>query len=211
VRPLAEIRDRADEAPPGTLRRGDLGAFGAVLDAVGRGSVLVTGGEGREDVSIGLAACAAARGRRTALVECDLAAPRLAGRLGLAEKPGLGEYLRVEAEAPQILQALVLAGPASQGAEEPLVCIVAGERAEDAAGPIASDGYRHALARLRAAYELVVLLGPSLDGALSQAAASVDCVIACVPRPQASGRAGRRLARALRELPAERAELVVVG
>jgi Mrp family chromosome partitioning ATPase len=214
VRPLAEIRDRSeDEGSPGTLRRGDLEAFGSVLDAAGRGSVLVTGGgEEREDVSIGLAACAAARGRRTALVECDLEAPRLASRLGLVEKPGLGEYLRVEAEAPEILQALVLSGPASQDGGEPLICIVAGERAGDGAAQIASDGYRHALAKLRAAYDLVVLLGPPLDlaGPLPPAASGVDCLIACVGPSEASGRAGRRLARALRSLPAERVELVVV-
>ena len=65
-------------------------------------------------------------GRRTVLVECDLARPRLAADLGLAPGPGLHEYLRWEAEAAEILQPLVLAGPAAAGAGEPLVCIAAG-------------------------------------------------------------------------------------
>jgi Mrp family chromosome partitioning ATPase len=214
VKPLAEIRRRPDdEASPGTLRRGDLEAFGAVLDAVGGGAVLVTGGEGRDDVSIGLAASAATRGTRTALLECDLAEPRLAGRLGLAKRPGLHEYIRRQAEAPEILQALVLAGPASPGVGDPLVCIVGGDRAPDGAAPVAEDGYRHAVERLRSAYDLVVLLGPPLeegDGALPLAAAGVDCVLACAGPSQAAGRSGRRLSRALGALPAERAELVVV-
>jgi MinD-like ATPase involved in chromosome partitioning or flagellar assembly len=214
VRPLAEIRDRpGDDARAGTLRRGDLDAFGRVLDAIGGGSVLVTGvGDGREEVSIGLAATAAARGVRTALVECDLEDPRLAARLGIAERPGLHEYLRRQAEAPEILQPLALAGPATQRATEPLVCVVAGERAANGAEPIASDEYRHAAARLRDAYQLVVLLGPPLAeeaAALPQAAAWADCVLACVGPSLASGRAGRRVTRALRALPAGRTEVIV--
>jgi Mrp family chromosome partitioning ATPase len=215
VRPLAEIRERSeDDIRPGTLRRGDLDAFGRVLDALAGGSVLVTGvGDWREETSIGLAAAAAARGTRTALVECDLESPRLASTLGLAEAPGLHEYLRRRAEAPQILQALALAGPASGAAREPLVCIVAGEPSSDGAGPVGSDEYRHAAARLREAYELVVLLGPPLgaEAALSPAAAGADSVLACVPPSLASGRSGRRLARALQALPAGRAEVVVCG
>jgi Mrp family chromosome partitioning ATPase len=214
VRPLAEIRDRSDEdARAGTLRRGDLDAFGKVLDEIRGGSVLVTGeGDGREAVSIGLASTASARGLRTALVECDLEDPRLAGTLGLAERPGLHEYLRRQAEAPEILQPLVLAGPASQRAAEPLVCIVAGERAAHGAEALGSDEFRHAVAKLRSGYRLVVLHGPPLGdrtGALPQAAAGADCVLACVGRSRASGRAGRRLRRALRALPANRAEVVV--
>ena len=42
--------------------------------------------------------------------------PRLADALGLAPAPGLHEYLRWEAEAPEILQPLVLAGPGLGGA-----------------------------------------------------------------------------------------------
>jgi Mrp family chromosome partitioning ATPase len=216
VKPLTRIRDPSgDDARAGTLRGADLESFATIHDAIGSGSVLVTGvGRGHEAVSVGLACAAAAGGARTALVECDLDSPHLAATLGLTQGPGLHEYLRRGAEAPEILQALVLAGPASRGAGGPLVCIVAGEPAAGGAEALASDEFHHAVAMLRSAYELVVLHGPPLGeeaGALAAAASRADLLLACVEPSMASGRSGRRLARALRALPAPRAEVVVCG
>ena len=139
--------------------------------------MLVTGGgEGPLVVSIGIASAAAAAGTRTALVECDLARPALADALGLNPAPGLHEYLRRDAEAPDILQPLVLAGPASANASGPLVCVVGGEPGPDGATPIAGPDFRHAVSKLRRAYDLVVLHGPPLgdiSGALPAAAERV--------------------------------------
>jgi hypothetical protein len=214
VRPLAELPALSgDGARPGALRRSDLEALGVVLDRIGAGPVLVTGaGEARRAVSVGLASAAVARGARTALVECDLGEPFLAGALGLAQGPGLAEYLRSRAEAPEILQPLVLAGPGSGAAAGPLVCIVAGEPGVgDGAVSIDSEGFRHAVAKLRAGYDLVVLHGPPLGdttGALRAAAPLAGLVLACVGPALASGRAGRRLKRVLRGLPAQ-SEVVV--
>jgi Mrp family chromosome partitioning ATPase len=214
VKPLARIRDPSgDDARAGTLSRGDLASFGAVLDAIGGGAVLITGGDGRVAASVGLACAALARGVPAALVECDLEDPRMATALGLASGPGLAEYLGRRAEAPEILQTLVLAGPASRGAG-PLVCIVAGEPAGAGGEALASDEFGHAVGRLRSGYELVVLHGPPLGdggGMLPAAAARADCLLACVEPSRASGRAGRRLARTLRAIPAPRTEVVVVG
>jgi Mrp family chromosome partitioning ATPase len=214
VNVLAEIAagSSGGDLRAGTLRRQDLETFGGILDGRSRGALLVTGaGDGPLALSTGLAAVAAARGIRTVLLECDLGAPVLAGALGLESVPGLLEYLRGEAEAPEILQPLVLAGPASAGATGPLICIVAGE--PDAAGPVAaSDGLRHVLAKLRHAYELVVLHGPPLgdeSGALREAAAGADAVLACVGPALSSGRAGRKLRKALNRLPAQAAGVVV--
>ena len=177
--------------------------------------MLVTGaGDGRLAASTGLASAGAAAGSRTALVDCDLEEPTLAGALGLADEPGLHEYLRAEARAPEILQPLVLAGPASEEAADPLVCISAGAPAPEGRVPIDSADFKHAVAQLRSGYDLVVLHGPPLgddSGALQAAAAQADLVLACVGRSLASGRAGRRLKKGLSALPAGAAEIVVYG
>jgi Mrp family chromosome partitioning ATPase len=214
VKPLAEIRARSGESVrAGRLRRGDLDAYGILLDRAREGAVLVSGaGQGRLAVSTGLAAAAAAAGARAALVDCDLEEPSLADALGLAERPGLHEYLRAEARAPEILQPLVLAGPASGNATEPLVCISAGAAAADGRVPIDSADFKHAVAKLRSGYDLVILHGPPLgddSGALQAAAAQSDLVLACVGASLASGRAGRRLKKGLSALPGPPAEIVV--
>ena len=216
MKPLAEIRGRSGDAVrAGTLRRGDLEAIGVLLEQIGDGPVLVSGaGEGRLAVSTALASASTARGARTVLVDCDIEDPTLAGALGLDDEPGLHEYLRGEAKAPEILQPLVLAGPAAKNATDPLVCIAAGAPAEEGRVPIDSADFKHAVAKLRSGYDLVVLHGPPLgddSGALRAAAAHADFVLACVGPSLASGRAGRRLKKALRAMPGGRAEIVVYG
>ncbi len=218
MKPLAEIRDRGrDAVRAGTLRRSDLDAYGTVLERAGEGPVMVTGaGDGRLAVSTGLASAGAASGRRTVLVDCDLEDPILADALGLAELPGLHEYLRAEARAPEIIQPLVLAGPASEGATDPLVCIAAGAAAAPGRVPIDSADFRHAVAKLRSGYDLVVLHGPPLgddSGALQALAAEAPLILACVGASLAGGRAGRRLGKALKRLAGTQgsAELVVYG
>ena len=152
MRVLAEIPPRTSpELRTGTLRRSDLEAFGGLLGELGGARVVVIAGDGpgRLEVSVGLAAAAAAAGTRTALVECDLAEPRLADALGLAQAPGLHEYLRGTAEPDAILKPVVLAGPGSAEATEPLVCVVAGRPAGDAGALLASDRLRPAIEGLR--------------------------------------------------------------
>jgi protein-tyrosine kinase len=185
VKVLAEIPPRSSpDLRTGTLRRSDLEAFGGLLEELhGAGVVLITGeGAGRQEASVGLAAAAAATGTRTALVECDLAEPRLADALGLAQAPGLREYLRGTAESDSILKPVVLAGPGSAEATEPRVCVVAGRPAGDAAALLASDGLRPAIEGLRSAYELVVIDGPSLrdEHGLAAVSAFADSTLACL-------------------------------
>ncbi len=184
---LAEIPTQAGAAPPaGTLRRCDLEAYDALRGQLhGSRAVLVLGEPGRRRaVAIGLAAAAAAADTRTALLECDLGQPGVADALGLAAAPGLHEYLRGEVEPEQILDSLVLAGPGAQKAGQPLVCVVAGREASDAPTLLGSERFRHAIAKLRGAYELLVLAGPEANGdaALSAVAAEADAALACVGR-----------------------------
>ena len=196
------------------LRRGDIQALAKVSAALeGRQVALVTGDEGLAG-AVAIAGAAGADGRRTALLECDLVQPRLAADLGLATTPGLHEYLRWEATAPEILQPLVLAGPASGGVTTPLICIVAGRRAADPATLVNLASFRHALTKLRKAYDLVVLAGPALDsayGSLESLAGQSDTVLAAVSPAGANGRPGRELRTALRKLPAPLAGAIVIG
>lgn len=184
---LAEIpaRPSAGELRTGSLRRGDLEAYGALLEELGRArSVLATGNEPATTRSVAacLAATAAARGSRVALLECGLGEPGLADALGLAAAPGLHEYLRGAADSEAILKPVVLAGPGSAGATEPLVCVVAGRASADGAHLLASEAFARALAGLRDAYELVVIEGPPLrdENSLRPLLPLADATIACL-------------------------------
>lgn len=182
---LAEIPARSSpDLRAGTLRRCDLEVFGGLLRELhGIRSVLLTGdGPSRRQAAVGLAAAAAAAGTRTALLECDLVAPGLADALGLAQTPGLDEYLRGSIEAEGILKPVALAGPGSAEATEPLVCVVAGRPSADGPRLLASDAFAQALAGLHAAYELVVIDGPPLrdEHSLRAVQALADSTIACL-------------------------------
>jgi len=166
VKVLAEIPARSSpDLRRGTLRRGDLDAYRGLLERLdGIRAVLVTGnGSGRSSVAAGIAATAAAAGRRAALLECDLVEPRLADQLGLANAPGLHEYVRGAADSEAILQPVVLAGPGSAGATEPLVCVVAGRPADDARALLESPRLCRAVEGLRDTHELLVVDGPPLS------------------------------------------------
>ncbi|HEX7293205.1 MAG TPA: hypothetical protein VF259_01560, partial [Solirubrobacterales bacterium] len=92
------------ETASGALSAAGLEMLSALLGELGDArAVLSTGGEAKSALALGLATAAVATGRRAVLVECDLAAPSLARRVGLEPAPGLHEYLGVEAEARQIL------------------------------------------------------------------------------------------------------------
>ena len=161
---LAELPARDGDGPrPGALNRAALeSCSGLVRDLAAAGPVLVTG-PARSEVALGIAAAAAADGRHVALLESDLAQPQLAGWLGLAPAPGLREYLREEVDAGGILQPLVLAGPASGRATEPLAVIVSGEREAAPVALLDSDRCDGAIQRLRKAYDLLVIGGPGLE------------------------------------------------
>lgn len=149
--------------------------------------VLVTG-PAKSRVAIGLAALATAEGRRAALIEADLARPSLAGALGLEPAPGLHEHLRGDVGPREVLQPLVLAGPASGRAVEPLACVVAGRPGP--ASLLDSGPCRAALTGLRKSYELVVVEGPPLEGdrlALIALAELADASLACGSRRELRG------------------------
>lgn len=213
---LAEIAGPAAGSRTWSLRRDD---YSQLEELEGRlrecGAVLVSGAEeATAPLAIALAGAACAAGRRAILVECDLARPRLAAELGLAETPGLHEYLRWEATPEQLLQPLALGGSAAGGATDPLVCVCAGRPAGDPRTLLGLQSFRHVVAKLRHAYELVVLLGPPLEEdriALDSIAAEADVAIIATSLRRASRRSPRALRAALRGLAAEPLGTVVVG
>jgi Mrp family chromosome partitioning ATPase len=212
---LAEVSGSVTgDARAWSLRRDDLEALTKVRQGLGdHRLVLVVGGEALTG-AIALAGAASAAGPRTALVECDLAGPRLALELGLSPGPGLHEYLRWEATAAEILQPLVLAGPAARGVGEPLVCVVAGRPAADAMTLVKLESFRHALAKLRAAYDLTVLVAPPLEveqGLPEAIAARADTVLAAASPKGLAGQPGRLLRAQVRRLPADAHGAIVVG
>ncbi len=147
----------------GALGRAELDAYGALAGGLRGANAVLATGPAKSQVALGLAASSLAEGRRVALLECDLAAPALAGTLGLAPTPGLHEYLSDSVEAAEILQPLVLAGPASGRAAEPLACIVAGETLSDPVSLLDSERCDQAIEKLRRAYDLLVIDGPALE------------------------------------------------
>jgi Mrp family chromosome partitioning ATPase len=201
---LAEIAGPASgETRAWSLRRADLNALAKPLGELEERRLVLVAGAEASVAALALASAAAASGRRTALLECDMAHPRLAADLGLAPVPGLHEYLRWEATAPQILQPLVLAGPASAAASGPLVCIVAGRPGSDPGTLFGLESFRHATAKLRGAYELTVVIAPppgTAGGALEEVATGVDAVLAATSSQGLSGPAGRQLRAELRRL-----------
>jgi len=167
---------------PGALGPSALDAYRGLVDTVGDAGSLFLTGPARSQVALGIAAAATAAGRRVALLECDLAEPALAESLGLDSTPGLHEYLRGEAEPGEILQPLVLAGPAAGGATQPLTCIVAGRHEPQPVSLLDSDRCDQAIERLRRAYELLVIDGPGLDedpDTLSALAEHAATTLAC--------------------------------
>lgn len=213
---LAEIcGPPVGESRAWSLRRTDLEALTGLRETLGGRRVVVVSGEEGLLGAIALASAASAAGRRTALLECDLARPRLAADLGLAPTPGLYEYLRWEANAGEILQPLVLAGPAARGASAPLVCVTAGRPAADPATLLELESFRHAVTKLRGAYDLTVLVGPPpeiVHGPLEQVAEQADAALVATPPKGLSGQPGRLLRAQMRRLRVElRGAIAVVG
>lgn len=208
---LAEIAGPPAGTRVWSLRREDFVALEKALPLLeGQRVVLVSGeGEAAPVAAIALATAAGSFGLRTILVECDLAHPCLAAQIGLAAAPGLHEYLRWEAEPQDVIQPVVLGGPAASGASEPLVCICAGRPATKAETLLGLQSFAHMVAKLRGAYELVVLSGPppaSEPAACAVAARQADVVAAALAAQE-----GRSIRKAIGRLPVPAVGAIAVG
>lgn len=205
---LAEI---SRPAPGGrrvwALRRRELEGLHELLPRLAGAQALLVAGEPGPSLvaAIGLASAAASAGRTTVLLECELARPRLAAELGLQPQPGLHEYLRWEARPEDIVQPLLLAGPAAAGAEGPLACVCAGRPAVNLETLLGLASFEHAVAKMRSAYQLVVLLSPFFaehPDAAAVAARQADAVLLGFSATGKPRGPDRLLRSAIRRLPA---------
>jgi polysaccharide biosynthesis transport protein len=210
---LAKLSGPPEEARAWSLRRGDFDALKKALPRVAEQRVILISGE-REAApvaAIALAAAACAAGRRTILVECDLARPRLAAHVGLAAAPGLHEYLRWEAEPADVLQPVAMGGPAANGLADHLACVCGGRPASKTGTLLGLQSFAHMIEKLRAAYELVILSGPPLieePGPCLAAARQADAIVAGMPAAAARDRA---FAKAIKRLPVPALGTIAVG
>ncbi|HKO37465.1 MAG TPA: hypothetical protein VJU14_03765 [Solirubrobacterales bacterium] len=208
---LAQISGPA-EARAWALKRSDFASLERVRERLEPHRVVLVAGEGEAPAiaAIAAAAAAAAAGRRTMLVDCDLTQPRLAAHLGLDPAPGVHEYLRWEAEPADVLQPVVLAGPAAAGAHEPLVCVCGGRPATKAETLLGLQSFSHMIGKLRGAYELVLVLSPPVEaeaGSCLAVARQTDAVIAGLW----AGAKDRELRAAIRRLPVPALGAISIG
>ncbi len=198
-------------------------------------SVVVTSAlpeEGKSTVAASLALAAAAAGRRTLLVECDLRRPVLAKRFGVEGKPGLVEFLTGQVEPRDILRSVdalpatadaepsadTNGGEASAGAEggdqtPKLVCIFAGGPAPRAVELLGSKRFETFLEEVRQAYDLVVLDSSPLLSVVDtlEILPRVDGVLVCVRASRTTRDQARAAKAAIDHLPERPAGLVVTG
>jgi len=213
---LAEIAGPAEGSRAWSLRREDFASLEQALPRLAEQRVVLVSGEGEAApvAAIALAAAAASAGRRTILVECDLGQPRLAAQVGLAAAPGLHEYLRWEAEPQDVIQPVVLGGPAASSLTEPLVCVCGGRPATKAETLLGLQSFAHMVEKLRGAYELVVLSGAPVveePGPCALATQQADAVVAGLPTSAATGRDSRGVRVAISRLPVPTLGAIVVG
>ncbi|HYG96799.1 MAG TPA: hypothetical protein VD741_06785, partial [Solirubrobacterales bacterium] len=105
-----------------------------------------------------------------------------------------------EAEPADVLQPVALAGPATSSSE-PLVCVCGGRPATKAETLLGLQSFSHMVGKLRAAYELVLVVSPpvaSEPAAALAVARQAEAVVAGLP---ADGSV-RSVQAAIRRLPA---------
>jgi succinoglycan biosynthesis transport protein ExoP len=200
------------------LHRQDWHAYEELLERMaglgGPKIVLITGSDERirSEVATGLGTASAVGGRRTLVMECDLARPALADIVGLEHLPGLREYLCWAASARELLQPVSLAGVATEGRRRvgQLVFVTAGRPAANGAALLASDSFPAALAKVAKAYDLVILpSGPLPSPELTAMAPEAEAMLVCIGPGQANRQGGQAIAEALEGLPEHPTGLII--
>ncbi len=216
--PLVAGSAEADDTGDFSLHRADWpaaeGLFGRLGDLGDPAVVLVTAPQAGVPVRVAasLAAAASIAGRRTLVVECDLARPALADMVGLSPVPGLREYLCWAADAPELLQPVSVGGPATEGRAGigQLVFITAGRAASNGGALLSGESLPAVLRKVRKAYDLVLLpAGPLGSPELGPAARLSDAALVCLGWDPADRPLSESTEGAIAALPPQPAAVVV--
>jgi capsular exopolysaccharide synthesis family protein len=184
--------------------------------------VLVTSAlaeEGKSTVAASLAVAAAAAGRDTLLVECDLRRPVLGERFRFAGEPGLTDYLGAQAEPQQVLRTASAGSPSANGSgpsaaeATQLAVIPAGKIVPRPTELLGSERFGRFVEEVSKAYDYVVFdSAPLLATADTlQLIEHVDAIVLCVRSDHTTRDQLRAALDALERLPSRPAGLVATG
>jgi capsular exopolysaccharide synthesis family protein len=169
--------------------------------------------EGKSSVASCLAMANAAAGNRTLLVECDLRRRVLAGRLGVAEAPGLSDYLAGRSAPSDILQVVPVPGAETANGSGPpsLVCITAGSPPPRPADVLSSERFAAFLEKVSRAYDRVIIDCPPLLPVADtlEIIPHADCVLMCVRLDHTTRDQAEAARQALGRLPERAMGLVL--
>ena len=174
--------------------------------------------EGKSTAAAALAFASALAGRHTLLLEADLRRPALAQRLGIAQGPGLADYL--SGGTPEIIQPVLV--PKEVAASEsrldqveaaPLTCITAGVARPGSAELLGSSRCSRLLRRLHDEYEFIVIDCPPLLPVVDtlELLRLADSALLCIRASQTTRNQARAATTALAQLPPRPVGLVVTG
>jgi Mrp family chromosome partitioning ATPase len=178
--------------------------------------------EGKSTVSAALAATYSAAGKRTLMVECDLRRPTLAGTLGIAETPGLTDYLVGHADPGDVIQTIGLptispdvgTGPEANGTGvASLVAITAGTPAPQPAELLRSKRCQAFFEQVKQVYDIVIVDCPPLLPVADtlEIVPVSDAIVICLRASKTTREQARAAKAALAHLPERAAGVVVTG
>jgi Mrp family chromosome partitioning ATPase len=180
--------------------------------------------EGKTTVAASLAYAASLSGSRTLLIECDLRRPVLAKRLGLADRPGVGDAVLGNVSVREVIQEVPIpdaagssnghgAALSSTGTGGSFHCIVAGTPTPQPAELLESQRFTEFFKEVCGLYDLVVVDTAPLLAVVDtlQIVPHVERLVLCVRRGKTTREQASAARATLERLPDRPAGLVVTG
>lgn len=189
--------------------------------------VAITSGvpeEGKTTVAASLAFAAAAAGKRTLLIDCDLRRPDVAQRLGIERSPGLSDYLVGEKASTEIARRIQLTEPSSSNGNAPgeegrahdglsVTVIPAGSPTGHAAELLGSRRFKQLIEQVMTAYDMVIMdSSPLLPVADTlEMLPSAEAAVLCARESRTKREEAAAASRALERFPNLPVGVVITG